>query len=317
MRIIFVPQYPTPMRYSEWWFKTLPGTFQEMGHQVVVLGREYANIMHTREDLGLFASVHRSIEFEIHQIREYMDIVIKQDDVLFLADTSFPGIFPNVLYHKKCPKMFAFCHATPLNNYDYYSDVSYSKYPVECSQSLLFDKIFLGSEYHQKKLQNSYSQNVFWKNTSVTYLPFPPIDPSTIKNKRYDLMSASRPTPQKVDLDLEIEVSKKFGQINRPISDTWSDYFDNLALSKILLITAHEDTFGYQIVDAVMNGCIPIARNSFAYPELLPRDYLYDSKEELLEKISYYLEHNDEIPTLLCEDKMKNFYKNIVKEMEE
>jgi len=47
-------------------------------------------------------------------------------------------------------------------------------------------------------------------------------------------------------------------------------------MSKILLITAHEDTFGYQIVDAIINGCVPLARNDLAYPELLPKEYLYN-----------------------------------------
>ena len=178
---------------------------------------------------------------------------------------------------------------------------------------MLIDTIFVGSEYHKKKL---LSANKLWKNTKVTYLPFPPINPSTIKEKKYDIISVSRPTTQKVDLFLESEVLKEFGQINRPISNSWEDYFDNLAMSKILLITAHEETFGYQIVDAIMNNCIPLARNDLSYPELLSLEYLYNDKNELLEKIHYILNGDVSIPKLLCETEMNNFYINIIEEME-
>ena len=95
-------------------------------------------------------------------------------------------------------------------------------------------------------------------------------------------MSASRPNSQKVDLELEAIVEEKFCKIHRPISQTWEEYYTNLASSKILILSAVEDTFGYQIIDAILNGCIPIARNSLAYPEILSREYLYKDENELI-----------------------------------
>jgi len=40
-RIIFVPQYPTPMRYQEWWISEFPKKFREAGFEVKVLGEKY------------------------------------------------------------------------------------------------------------------------------------------------------------------------------------------------------------------------------------------------------------------------------------
>lgn len=317
MRIIYVPQYPTPMRYQEWWMWKLPQEFENAGHEVIVLGKDYADmIKHRRGSLDMFSPINIAIEFETEQIREYMMLDIKDDDVLFWSDISFPGLFGHAIFHKECPKMFGFCHATSLNKYDYYSSRRYAKFPIESSLSFLFDTIFVGSEYHKRKLLDGGVGEAYWKNTKVTYLPFPPINPATSMTKVYNIMSASRPTPQKVDLKLEESVAYYYGQINRPISNSWSDYYQNLAMSKILLITAHEDTFGYQIVDAVMNGCVPLARNDLAYPELLPKEYLYNNTEGLLSKIKDVLTGKLLVPTLLCEEQMINFYANIIEEME-
>jgi hypothetical protein len=236
---------------------------------------------------------------------------IKEDDILFLADISFPGFFSSALYHKKPKKCFAFCHATSKNTLDYFSKVHYSKFPVEEANAVMFDKVFVGSNYHERKIH--------WPNAVVTRLPYPPLKTMKVpwEDKYYDIISASRPTPQKVDLDLENEIGKIFSQVNRPISSGWHYYFKHLAYSKVLLITSHEDTFGYQIVDAVMNGCIPIARNDFAYPEVLPREYLYDDKHELIRRLDWILNSGEKVlvPKLLCHDEMKDFYKNMIKEM--
>ncbi len=318
MRIIYVPQYPTPMRYNEWWFWKLADEFENAGHEVLVLGEKYAGVLASRRGgLDMFSPITLSISFETEQIREYMLLDIQEDDVLFLSDISFPGLFCNVLYHKECPKMFAFCHATSINKFDYFKSVSYSKFPVESSHAFLFDKVFVGSEYHQRKLISASSDfgMAYWKNTKVTYLPFPPLKFAN-KKKAFNIMSASRPTPQKVDLKLEDEVAFTFGDIHRPTSNSWEEYYQNLAMSEVLLITAHEDTFGYQIVDAIMNGCVPLARNDLAYPELLPKEYLYNDKEELISKIYDVLNGTLPVPKLLCEEQMINFYKTIIEEME-
>lgn len=318
MRIIFVPQFPSEMRYQEWWFSELPNQFRQRGFEVLTLGEHYINkTKGASYDPSIFSPIKQSIFLESLQINEYMDLDIKDDDILFLADISFPGLFPNVLYHKECPKMYAFCHATSINKMDYFQSVSYSKFPVESSHSILFDTVFVGSEYHQRKLQAIDMR--YWKNTMVTYLPFPTIffDQEPI-NKTIDIISASRKNVQKVDEILEDLVEARFGTIQRPQARTWTEYQHNLQSSRILLITSHEDTFGYQIVDAIMNGCIPLARRSLAYPELLDNQFLYSTSGELLSKISRILEYDEDVfrePKLLCEEQMNKFYDVICSEM--
>jgi hypothetical protein len=312
MRIIYVPQYPTVMRYQEFWFWKLPEEFEKAGYEVITLGKEYTKTLENRRgSLFMFSPIDLSIQLETEQIREYMKLELKEDDVLFWADLSFPGIFGTILFHKRPSRMFAFCHATSINKGDYYEKYKNEKFMIETAFDKSFDKVFIGSKYHQKKLQ--------WDNTIVTYLPFPPFQLQKSEIKYYDLMSASRPNPQKVDLNLEREVEKYFNKIHRPISNTWQEYYTNLSTSKILLITSHEDTFGYQIIDGILNGCIPLARNDLAYPEILSKEYLYDDKDELLSKIDYIINSGEDVPVpkILCENEMRNFYSRIIKEMEE
>jgi len=303
-RIIFVPQYPSKMRYQEWWYTKLPEEFIKRGYEVITLGNlnEYANY-----DARLFSPVEASIQFEIQQIRSFLDLKLYNDDILFLSDISFPGFFTNVLYHKRCKYMFAFCHATSLNRYDYFESCRHSKFLVETGFSKIFNKVFVGSKYHKEKLK--------WDNTVVTYLPFPPFKPEK-KSKSINIISVARPSIQKRDDLLESLVEKHFGTIFRPTCNSWSEYFNYLSMSKVLLITANEDTFGYQIIDAVLSGCIPIARDDFAYPEILPATHLYNSTTELLLEIDLALNGHLLTPEIKCKTQMEHFYDNIVGEIE-
>lgn len=311
MRIIFVPQYPTPNRYQEWWMFKFPEEFRKAGFEVKVLGERYAKLMEIdRGNESNFSPIRKAINFELEQIHEYTGMTLRSDDVLFLADLSFPGLFCNVLYHDRPKKMYAFCHATSANKFDYFEQVRSSKFPVETAHASLFNKIFIGSNYHGEKLQ--------WSNTVVVSLPGP-THLKCFKNetKVNQIVSASRPGQQKVDVVLESAVEDRFGPILRKNTETSEEYYKFLGQSQVLLITSFEDTFGYQIVDAINNNCIPIARNDLSYPELLPRKYLYNDKEELIELLNTALWGQLEVPRLKCREKMHNFYRNVIKKMTE
>jgi hypothetical protein len=309
MRLIFVPQYPTPNRYQEWWAWKFPEEFRKVGYEVVVLGSKFIKErISTSYDPSMFSPINAAIDLETAQIKEYCMMERRVDDVMFVADISFPGFFCNVLFHHRPAKLYGFCHATSLNKYDYFEQVRRCKFPVETSHAAMFNKIFVGSQYHATKLN--------WPNVVVTSLPNPDhIKTFTSEVKHIDIASASRPGKQKVDKKLEMCVQDKFGPITRRETNTPEEYYKFLGESKVLLITSHEDTFGYQIVDAINNNCIPIARNACSYPELLQPEYLYNTPAELYRALDMALWGLMQLPKLRCRDKMKNFYNTIIKEM--
>ena len=308
-RIIFVPQYPTKMRYSEWWIEKFQEEFRKHFDRVITLGYDYyLNIDNVMARKELFSPVNEAINFELAQIKEYMNMQIYKDDILFLADLSFPGIFSNILYHKKPKKIYAYCHATAKNKYDYLKKVETFKFQNEISHSILFDKIFIGSEYHFRKL--------YWPNLVIVGLPAPPKNliykyPNIIKNKF--LCSVARQNKQKVNKLTEKFLEEKF-KIHRPMDGSmknWHLYSKFLTESKILIISSLEDTFNYTILDAVRCECIPIAPNKLCFPEILPRDYLYSNIKDLAKKLLKVNNGELDVPKILCQNLVDNFFDNI------
>jgi len=265
----------------------------------------------------MFSPIDTSIEFETCQINDYMGLTLRDDDTLFLADLSFPGLFCNVLYHKPCPKMFAFCHATSMNAYDYFAPMRKYKKKIEFEHARLFDGIFFGSYYSMIKTN--------WLNRylpcHVVALPDSPKDlikPIKHSNIRpIDIVSVCRPSIQKVNKRLEKKVEKALGiKIYREEVNTWNDYNILLGNSKVLLITTKEDTFNYTIMDAIRCGCVPMVPNKLCFPEILPLYWQYTTAEYLIAKLKRMF--NSEtfmLPEMICKDEVDNFYKNIIKRM--
>lgn len=309
-RIIYVPQFPTTLRYSEFFYTELIKTFEKNFDKVIVLGQKYIDKYvndNIKSDTGLFSSLNNSMDMELSQIREYMKLQLKEDDILFLSDLSYPGLFSNILYHKPIKNAYCYCHATSKNFKDIFAQVRYSKFPCETAHSKLFNKVFVGSEYHKNKLG--------WNNIEVIGLPIPPF--KTFKEKKiYDIISVCRPNNQKITKLIEKNVERDFCKIVRQECNTWEQYYRFLSQGKVLLITSKEDTFNYSTLESIMNGTIVLAPDRCAFPELLNSDYLYTDYDELRIKIWQAL--NCE---LLPQKELKNqelcdgFYENLIMEM--
>jgi hypothetical protein len=286
-RLILVPQYPTKLRYQEWWWEEFPEQFKKYFNEIIVLGGKISTVM---ADAGVFSPVDLAITYETRQIWNYMDLELRKDDVLLLNDLSFPGLFAQILFHKRPSKCFAICHATSKNRYDYYAKDREAKYPIEKAVAKMFDKIIVGSNYHKEKLG--------WPNVRTVYLPLPPFFGRASFTEN-NIVSVARPGIQKHNAKLERFVEKAFGlTIHKYNPTSWKDYYTFLGRARILLITSKEETFGYQVIDAILNQCTPIAPNAFSYPELLPKNYLYNNKEELFNLISQAFDNELKPPPL-------------------
>jgi len=313
-RLIFVPQLPSKMRYQEWWFTEIPKNLNDHFEDIVILGKNF-KFKNLRQDSASFSLVNEAIDFELYQIREYMNMKLYSDDVMFCADLSFPGIFMSCLFHKKPCKLYSFCHATSANRYDYYSEHFPKKFTHESSYAKFCHKVFVATEYHRNKLERE-GYSIYPFNIEVTSMPLPPFKGKKYK-KDIDFISVARPTKQKLDIDLENALEKKLNcKIYRGNYKSWSEYYKTIARSKIMIITSSEETFGYQVIDAILNNCIPIAPNCFSYPELIDSKYLYKYKDldDMIAKIESV--EKKERTNIRCEEQMKNFYINILKHME-
>ncbi len=305
-RLIFVPQYPNSMRYSDWYFTDFPKELKKYFNEIIILGENKINL----EDLsitkiGSFSSVDQSIYFEQQQIKEFLNLQLRDNDILLLNDISYPGLFANILYFKRPKKCFAICHASSKNKLDFFASDRKSKRLIELGHSKLFKNIFVATNYHKEKLS--------WNNTIVTALPKDPFSKKIRGiNKYIQIVSASRPGLQKVTKKLEKKVRRKFlTPIVRRDCKTWNEYQIFLAQCKVVLITCKEETFSYQVLDAIKQDSIPIAPNKFSFPELLSKDYLYSTPEELIKKVRLSLDGKLSVPKLKNINLINSFYKNI------
>lgn len=333
MRLILVPQYPQKLRYQEWWPSEFAKNLSPYFDDIIILGKNFVDSdLENSNYIGeLFSPVNTSIEFETQQINEYMNLELRDDDILLQLDTSFPGFFNNVLYHKRPRRAFSFCHATSVNNYDYFNEVNdnfnNSKLESEKANFSLFDLVFVSSLYHKNKLESyNFPNNI----VSLRALPNPPIQgrPKKFSNRRNDIVSVSRPSYQKVNLAVENFIEKEFNtKIVRKNCENWEQYYEFLGDSKIVLINSKEDTYGYAIIDAYMNGCNVVAPRAFAYPEIVPEEdleiqsytsLLYDCGDYMLKNIRNCINSNLDsckFTKLKNDYFIRNFYDNLVQKM--
>ena len=302
-RLFIVGQLPIRMRYQEWWVSELSKCFGRK-FNVYVLGESRPiSVPHSAFSVYSF-----SVKNEVQQILDLQKQKTNSEcDVLLHCDISFPGIFHSYLCNiqNRFHKLVAICHGTSRNKYDFFSEVGENKWLFEIASSQVYDEVLVATEYHAKKLG--------WENTTVLYgLPDPPKRILPKRKSRYAntlfLGSVARRCPQKVNEYLEKELEEATGwKIQRPGErfERWDKYFWFLDNVRYLLMTSREETYGYQVVDAVLRGCVPIAPNDYSYPELLPQQYLFNNDVSIDEKVRQILSiiHKDlPVPTLLKAD---------------
>jgi len=215
--------------------------------------------------------------------------------------------------------MFAFCHATSLNAYDYFAPMRKYKSKVEFQHARLFDGIFFGSYYSMIKT-NWLNKYIPCHKVTLPDSPkelIKPIRPNNIRP--IDLVSVCRPSIQKVNKKLERKVEKALGKkIYREEVNSWNDYNILLGNSKVLIISTKEDTFNLTILDAIKCGCVPMVPDKLCFPEILPDYWRYKDADDLIVKLKHMFNDNHfMVPDVICRDKVDNFFENMIKIMKD
>ena len=313
-RLIVVPQLPVLMRYQEWWPRFIKANMRKHFKEVLFLGRTVP----TKARHGSFSDHEESVANEAIQTNQILRLGIRQDDVILHCDLSYPGVFHNVLPLLPRCRRAVFCHATSLNRYDHFSSVRAEKWPIEKAHARLYDKVLVATKYHAEKLN---LPNV----VRMRALPHPPelgIVAGTDLRSTREMCRVSRATTQKVTQSVEKKLYKLTRhRVHAGSFTNWKDYFTFLAQSRFMIVTSKEETYGYQVVDAVLAGCIPIAPNAYSYPELLPERFLYSNTGSPFDRalaIAETMERNRGEPARLlpaCNQAAKHFWNKLAVEL--
>lgn len=291
-RLILIPQYPSWLRYQEWWFNSIPYHFSKIFKDVITIVPD--NFLLSKPQNHEFSPINESIIFESEQIKKFIQIKPTKDDIVLVMDVSFPGFFSNIIAHFPEVPFYGYIHATSINSYDYFVPARCGKRRIEEGQIKLFKKCFVSTKYHKNKLITELSEDLQNRINVIKGLPYNPlIDKFKNQNfsKKYEIISVSRNSEQKVTKDLEDFVEQRLNiNIVRKDIKTWSEYYSFLSESKILLITAKEETYGYAAMEAFLMGCIPVVPNNFSYQEIYPLTFRYNDRSDLISTIGDLLD---------------------------
>lgn len=77
---------------------------------------------------------------------------------------------------------------------------------------------------------------------------------------------------------------------------TKADYWRHLAESHVVVSTADHEFFGVSTLEAVAVGCYPLLPNRLVYPELYPKDCLYNTSQQLLKRLKNFAQKPRKVP---------------------
>lgn len=260
-------------------------------------------------DSKLFLDFPNSYAFKAQQIQMICNLFalgeVVDGDTFLVADIFFPGLETiKILSELAGVKVFicAFNHAGRADKNDLVQNLSgYSDLQEQVWHSIT-DVVFAGSFYHANNIKDHFSIN----KVIVTGMPFNSdwyddiIAPIAFDRKNDIVIWPHRPCNEKgfsefIEI-VERNPNVKFvitsgGSADEMLQKLHVDRLENLSyehsltkkgyltilnLSKYYLSTAHQETFGYTLQEAIHYGCKIIAPGRACYPEMVPHTSLYN-----------------------------------------
>lgn len=98
--------------------------------------------------------------------------------------------------------------------------------------------------------------------------------------------------------------------------ETFAEYASWLWRADIVVSTAIQEFFGVAIAEAMYCDCLPILPNRLSYPQFIPTEYrhlcLYESEEELVERLHHAVCHIDEIRNISLREQVAHYDWSII-----
>jgi glycosyltransferase involved in cell wall biosynthesis len=295
------------------------------------------NITTNKIRKGEFLDIEKTIQFKARQIElislAFQEGKVKDGDWFLFGDMFFPSI-ESIKYMAELQninvKVCGFNYAGRSDEFDFvrklnkWADYSEKAYHEVC------DLIFVGSEFHKKNV--TYYFNIpedkvivtgyIWSNDKAfqlfnehlykeDYVIYPHriclekgyndfIDVAEMNGNKKFIITSSSNKGLVGDLPDNVEYRNNLSK---------KEYYELMSRAKYYLSTAYQETFGYTLREAILYRCIIAAPNRLCYPEMLPKENLYNN----LTEIKSIFTNNNYIENKLIEDMYNNNIENIIK----
>jgi len=218
--------------------------------------------------------------------------LIKDGDTFFVDDIWFPGLISLKYifdFNKLNVLLTGILHAGSHTPSDDVATLigqkikGFERSIIDCCSS-----VFVGSRFHYQELCQYHS--TIFKNVHVTGLV---VDTSNIINSvKWTDRKNQIIFPGRLHYEKGYNVIKNLEKIlpvdikiikTHELDLNKLDYYNLLSNSKLVLLPAIQENFGYAIIEAVAAGCNILVPNRAVYSEFYDKVCLYDPKISLLE----------------------------------
>jgi len=254
---------------------------------------------------GQFLDINKTCIFKSKQLQMIAEMFyqneVQDGDVFFIADIFFPGI-ESIKYMAELNnisvKVYGINHAGRADFDDFvrklkdWSDIS------ELAWHRICDGIFVGSNFHGDKVskyfniprEKIHATGQVWSLDYVYSLrdcddkdkeDFVIFPHRVCKEKGIDsLLLYAMTTKKRIVITssgtqpIDIELPDNVIYINGLSKQT---YYRIMSRARWYLSTAHQETFGYTLQEAIAFGCIVAVPNRACYSEMIGEEYIFDN----------------------------------------
>jgi len=312
VKVHLLPIEPLEERYSSDWLRWWPRELEKAGLEVsVVMGKRLYETLKG----GEFLDPIDTHFFKSTQLAELCQAIadggVGDDDVVLMLDAWNPTVTALGYIRDTIGPSFKIAgvfHAGTWDPHDYLTKTNMSRWAnhVELGWFKALDIIFVATEFHAKLLRDWGCPSTKIKVTGLSLFP------DCVTYERSAMMSCKARRvvfPHRLAQEKQPDVFMTLARLYRQkypedgtewvrtkdVCSTKDEYYDLLALSKVAVSTALQETWGIAMIEATLLGCWPVAPLRLSYPETLGVQGfdLYESNDRAVELIKAGLDAPD------------------------
>lgn len=303
MKFWLLPIESQSMRYSDQWLRWFKAELEVQGIEYREVRGHEDNRQEVKEG-EVFDACYTNI-YKLTQLTKLIEYIrngeVKDDDIIFDFDIWHAGI-EAVAYVKALKKlktkMYGILHAGTYDKSDFTFKAGMRYFGLDYERCLLniFDKVFVGSEYHKNIVCENLGVSAM--KIIVTGMPINLFELSKYKSEsRQNIVvwTSRIATEKRYDMYVRIKnvVSSKMKGVQFVATHeeqyTKEEYYRLLGKAKVVLSTAEHEMFGIGVVEGMVLGCIPVVPNGLSYVDYVSDSQRYNTEEEAVQKVIHAL----------------------------